>query len=439
MKHKSNVIPMHASHATYEREARLRVSRGSQRRRIASRDAATPLEAADIVFLGHQRWNTHVTAVQNSVVRLARTHRVLFVEPPDSMAWLPTEPAAREALTWILDPLERKDDNLYIYHTPPLFLPGQARARWIARAVDATFQTMLRLACHRLGFRRPLFWIYQFNTVGVVKALRPRCTVYECAEEWEEYETDPVVKRYIHEMDAELCRTADVVIVPSQAMYEKKHVHNASTYLVPWGVDLDLYGRTRRAETPIPDDVAGLAHPIIGMFGMLDGRRLHTRMLAELARRHPEWNIVLVGRCMPNLDRSPLEALPNVHFLGMKPVEAIPGYCKAFDVCMIPYMLNDFTRSIMPLKIAEYLATGKPVVSTPLPAATELRDVIRIGADADIWARHIVEALNEPEDATRKRIERADQYDWDLLIQRRMKAVARHMGTSGAGHDACRA
>ncbi|MBI4581906.1 MAG: hypothetical protein HY718_19570, partial [Planctomycetes bacterium] len=149
---------------------------------MADTDATDELQGLDIVFISHQRWNTHVTAVHNSVLRLARRNRVLFVEPPDSLAWLPTEHAAREALTWILSPLERRSPNLFVYHTPPVFLPGQSRARWIFRSISATYELMIRLACQRAGFDRPIFWIYQFNSVGVVSALRPRCTVYECAE-----------------------------------------------------------------------------------------------------------------------------------------------------------------------------------------------------------------------------------------------------------------
>lgn len=381
------------------------------------------LEGRDIVFVSHQRWNTHTTAVQNTVVRLARHNRVLFVEPPDSMAWLRTEPAAREALSWGLSPLEKRSENLFVYHTPPVFLPGQARAGWIARSITRTYAWMIRRACRQLGIDKPILWIYQFNCADLIRRLDSACAVYECAEEWDQYETDPVVKRYIQDKDADLCRTADAVIVPSREMLQRKAIHNDSTHLVPWGVDVKLYSRARDAETAIPQDIRSFPRPVIGMFGMLDGRRLHTELLRQLAERHPEWSIVLIGRCMPNLDRATLDRLPNVHFLGMQPVEQIPAYCKAFDVCMIPYMLNDFTRSIMPLKIAEYLATGKPVVSTALPAALELQDVIDVARDAEEFEREVLAALREDPLRAERRIRRAADYDWDLLVERRAEIV----------------
>ncbi len=240
------------------------------------------------------------------------------------------------------------------------------------------------------------------------------------------------------ERDADMCRTADLVIVPSNEMLRRKSQHNPKTHLVPWGVDLTLYAQARDQRTELPADIRDFPRPIIGMFGMLDGRRLHTELLAHLATAHPNWSIVLIGRCMPNLDRSRLDGLPNVHFLGMQPVEQIPAYCKAFDVCMIPYVVNEFTRSIMPLKIAEYMATGKPVVSTALPAALELQEVIGVAHDIPGFERAVIAALTEPAHAVQARVERSAEYDWDVLVERRSALVAPLLnGAAKVGRACC--
>ena len=397
-------------------------------------NGSAPLHGEQIVFLSHQRWNTHVTAVQNTAVRLARHNQVLFMEPPDSIGWLLHEPPARAAMTWLLDPLERKSRNLHIYHTPPLFLPGQARADWIARSVTATYEFMLRRAMQRVGFRKPVYWVFQFNTVWLLRAMRARFAVYECAEEWAANESTPHVRDYIRRVDAEMCRTADVVFVPSQDMLRRKQEHNPHTHLGPWGVDLALYGRARLPETSIPEDVRNLPRPIVGIVGMFDGRRLHVELLRTLAQRHPEWSIVLVGRCMPNLDTAPLRAMPNIHLLGMRPVEQLPAYCKAFDVCMLPYHVLDFTRSIMPLKLIEYLPTGKPVVTTALPAAQDFRDVYYVAETVDEFDRMVVQALSDDPRKPELRVRRGADYDWDHLIDKRMQVVAGLM-RNGNGHS----
>ncbi len=389
--------------------------------------SATTLSGEQIVFLSHQRWNTHVTPVHHTVRWLTRRNTVLFMEPPDSMGWLLHEPPAREAMTWIADPLERKHERLWVFHTPPVFLPGQASRRWIQRSLSCQYTWMVRAAQRRLGMRRPIFWVFQFNTVEVLDALRAAFAVYECAEDHAAYEVDERVKRHIVEMDARLCRRADVVLTPSRAMHSARIALNPRTSLVPWGVDTRHYGLARQAGTPVPDDVARLGKPVIGMFGMLDGRRLHVELLLRLSQRHPDWQVVLIGRCMPNLDTRPLLERPNIHLLGMKPVETLPAYCKSFDVCIIPYMLNEFTRSIMPLKLVEYLATGKPAVATALPAALELNGVIRIGATLDEFERHVVEALAEGPESAAARVRRAREYDWEAVAEQKLSIVAHEL------------
>jgi len=398
---------------------------------------AGPLPGEDLVVLSHQRWATHVTAVHNLVVRLARHNRVLFVEPPDSMAWLLHEPPAREAMTWLLDPLERRGGNLYVYHTPPLFLPGQGRRPWIARSVTATYEYLVRRALVQAGFRRPIYWVFQFNAVWLVRALRARLVVYECAEEWAENTASPAVRRYIEQVDEQMCRTADLVFVPSSEMLRRKSPRNPHTYRVPWGVDIGLYATARRPETRIPEEIARLPRPIIGIVGMFDGRRLHVELLVELARRHRNWSVVLVGRCMPNLDTRPLTDEPNIHLYGMRPVEALPAYCKGFDVCILPYRVVEFTRSILPLKLVEYLATGKPVVTTAIPAAREFRDVYYVADTIDEFDRMVAEAIDEDGRHAAARVRRAAAYDWNAIAERKMAMAAERLrakaGRNGQG------
>lgn len=379
------------------------------------------LSGRDVVFLSHQRWHTHVTPVQHIAKRLSRENRVLFIEPPESVGWLLHEPPARRAMRRILHPIEQIDDRLYVVHTPPIFPPWQSRAAWIAHSVTAMYTWIIRGVMRRTGMTDPVFWVFQFSAAGVIQSMRPVLTVYECAEEWSEYGTKPHLKAYIRERDEQLCRCADLVLVPSMAMLERKRPFNENTHLVPWGVRTDLYAAAQSSTTSVPEDIASLPHPVIGMFGMLDGRRLHRELLIHLATNHPDWSIVLIGRCMPNLDQAPLRALDNVHFLGFQPVELLPGYCKAFDVCIIPYMVNEFTRSIMPLKLVEYLATGKPVVATALPAADGFRDVVRVADSIESFESHVLEALAEDAAETEKRLARALPFDWEIVGQRKLE------------------
>ena len=395
-------------------------------RPLADENVSPPasLHGKEIVILAHQRWNTHTTPAHHIVRHLARSNRVVFIEPPESLAWLLHEPPAREALRWLFRPLQHLEPNLYLYHTQPLFPPGQALSPAIAAMFGALYARLVRRVIRSMGFERPIFWVFQFSAAHVVRSIQPELTVYDCGEEWAEYATYARLKDYLRKTDADMCRSADLVFVPSEAMYESKRPLNPHTHLMPWGVDTELYGRAQHSDTVIPQDIRDARRPVIGMFGMLDGRRLHIELLTYLASRHPDWTIVLIGRRMKNLDDTALRKYANIRILDFKPASELPGYCKGFDVCMIPYMINGFTRSIMPIKLVEYLATGKPVVSTALPAAELFRDVIRVADSIESFEACVIEALNEDPCCTDERIARAKEFDWNELGRRRLGLAA---------------
>jgi glycosyltransferase involved in cell wall biosynthesis len=384
------------------------------------------LSGQQIVYLSHQRWNTHTTPVHHIAERLSRENLVLFVEPPESVAWLFHEPPAREALTWSFNPLEQRSENFYIYHTPPLFLPWAARSRWISQATLAMQLRHVRYAMRRLNIERPICWIFQFNVSDLLPALNPSLTVYECAEDYAAYETRDWVRRYVEGHAERLCRECDCVLVPSEKMARMREWVGNRLHLIPWGVDVPHYAKARETETPIPPELDKLPRPIIGMFGMLDGRRMHYDLVLHLARRHRDWSIALVGRCMPNLNKELLDAEPNIHFFGMQPVDALPGFCKGFDVCMIPYRLNQFTEAIMPLKLTEYLATGKPCVSTELPAAKVFKDVIHVADSIESFEQGVIAALKQ-DTGQQRRIERANEFDWEVIGSRRLAVAAQSL------------
>ncbi|NOS99967.1 MAG: glycosyltransferase [Phycisphaerales bacterium] len=398
---------------------------------------ASELVGQDIVMLGHQRWDEHFTPVHGTTLRLAQRNRVLFVEPPDSFGWLVSylsesdhrHSAARRALKHVRRRLERIDETFAIYHTPPVFLPMQARSRMVLRTMNWVYTRMVREGMRALGMREPIVWMFQFNTVGVARALRPKLTVYECAEESAEFVVGEKLKRYVRRMDAELCAFADVVVVPNPHMYEARKEVCRRIHMLPWAADVEHFNRAMDPKLEIPGDIAGIGRPIVGIYANIDVRRFDVGFLVELARRRPEWNLVMIGRVLPDFDDRPLREMPNIHLLGSRPLAELPAYVKAFDVCMIPYAVNAFTRSITPLKMAEYLATGRPVVTTALPAAQMYGDVLRVADDLNAFEGQIAEALREPPGLMEKRLAAAQAANWDNYMRRKTGFVAECLGT----------
>lgn len=387
------------------------------------------LEGENIIMFSLQRWDTHFTCIHGTALRLAQRNRVLFMEPPESCGRLLYEPAGRRSLRHVFRRLETFGDALGIYHTPPLFLPLQARSNLILRTVNATYRWMIRDGLRRMGMtmERTIFWVYQFNLVGVVEAINPRLTLYECAEEAAEFTPRPRLRDYVRKMDTALCRRADLVIVPNPVLYEARKAFTREIHMLPWAADIEHYNHAMDPNLRIPDDIAGIRRPIVGFCGNIDPCRFDVDLVLTLARRHPEWSVVLIGRIMADFDSRPLRQMPNIHLLGMKPLDDLPAYIKAFNVCTIPYVLNGFTRSITPLKLMEYLATGKPVVTSALPAALKYSEVLRVAQTHDEFETHIEHALADPREGLERRLAVTLENDWDHYMKQKTAMVAAHL------------
>jgi UDP-galactopyranose mutase len=172
----------------------------------------------------------------------------------------------------------------------------------------------------------------------------------------------------IGSLEDELLARADVVFAGGRSLYLAKRGRNANTFLFPSSVDADHF-RQARQHLPEPADQAGIAHPRIGYFGVID-ERIDLRLIAHLARSRPDWNIVMVGP-VAKIKEGQLPRAANLHWLGIKPYDALPAYLSGWDVAIMPFALNEATRHISPTKTPEYLCGGKPVVSTPI------EDVVR--------------------------------------------------------------
>jgi glycosyltransferase involved in cell wall biosynthesis len=216
-----------------------------------------------------------------------------------------------------------------------------------------------------------------------------------------------------------LLRRVDQVIVHSSALMRKKGGINPHTALVPNGVDFAAFSRPR----PIPADLASIPEPRIGYAGVIK-KQLDLGLLVRLAQARPNYSFVLVGPILNVAGKQAqieaLKKLPNVHFLGAKPVDDLPAYVQYFDVCLLCYEVNDYTNHIYPLKLNEYLATGRPAVAAPIETLRGL-DVVSIANSDDEWLAKIDGHLHGRDLADgplRRRIEFARQHDWNALVDR---------------------
>jgi glycosyltransferase involved in cell wall biosynthesis len=248
----------------------------------------------------------------------------------------------------------------------------------------------VRRAMRRLGFRRPINWVFN-PTAGVVAgALDEELVVYYCVDEFTAFSGLPPA---LVQIEAELCRRADLVVVSAERLYERRRAQNPHTVLIRHGVDFNHFRKALDPATAVPDEIAHLPKPVLGYFGLMAADWIDIDLLVRVAQHFSSGSLVLLGKVTTDLSR--LTSLPNVHLLGRKPFSTLPGYSKGFDVALNPFPINRVTLHSNPLKVREYLAAGLPVVSTRIPEV-EVLGLCRIGDGPDGYVREIEAALAAP-------------------------------------------
>jgi glycosyltransferase involved in cell wall biosynthesis len=282
--------------------------------------------------------------------------------------------------------------------------------RWLNRLL---VKASARWLMWRQGIRRPISWFVIPHLPYLAGALQERAAVYYCIDD---YAAMPGVNReVVAAMDAEITRRADVVFVSSETLKEPKSQLNPNTHHSPHGVDVEHFGRAQDPDQPVAPEVAALKRPVIGFFGLIE-RWINLDLVAYLAEQRPQWSFVLIGRAAV-----PTEQLPqrdNIHYLGKRPYEDLPAYGKGFDVSIIPYHLTYQVLNSSPLKLREYLAMGKPVVSVSVPEIDKFADVVAIARTKEEFLEKLDLAVagQEPADATQRRMNRVREDGWSARV-----------------------
>jgi UDP-galactopyranose mutase len=210
-----------------------------------------------------------------------------------------------------------------------------------------------------------VLWYYTPMAIRFSEGLEPLAVVYDCMDELSLFRGAP---RDLIDREARLLAAADLVFTGGQSLYEAKREKHPRVHPFPSSIDAEHF-RQAREERSGPADQAGIPGPRLGYFGVID-ERLDLDLLAAVAEARPDWNIVMVGPVV-KIDPESLPRRSNLHWLGMKGYPELPEYLAGWDVALMPFALNESTRFISPTKTPEYLAGGRPVVSTPI------RDVVK--------------------------------------------------------------
>jgi glycosyltransferase involved in cell wall biosynthesis len=273
------------------------------------------------------------------------------------------------------------------------------------------------------GIDDPILWFLVPHPAFMLETLAHRMAVYYCIDD---YAAHPGVDvGHMKACDQFLTERVDQRFVAPPTLYEVKRQQNPNTVFSPHGVDVDLFGRAQHAQTVVPAPAANLPHPVIGYFGLI-APWTHVEMIAELAQRRPQWHFLLVGHASANVDA--LSGLSNVSMVGPQPYETLPGWAKAFDVAIIPYRMNQQVLNANPLKLREYLATGKPVVSVPTPEVERFGSLVRVALGTDDYLAAIETALQDHDPQQRDaRMASVRAMSWDQRVEDTWQTVLQRL------------
>ena len=358
--------------------------------------------AYDLVCLSHLRWDFVYQRPQHLLSRCAREHRVFFVEEPVFDSDQPRMEAGK-----------RPDGVEVVVPHMPGGLP--------AEQVERIQEELLAHFFIERDIQNYVFWYYTPMATAFTRSFTPRAVIYDAMDELSAFRGAPPE---LLEREQELYKKADLVFTGGQSIYEAKRGQHPSVHAFPSSVDVPHFAQARKTQAD-PADQASIPHPRIGFYGVID-ERADLELLEGVAKLRPKWSLIMIGPVV-KIDEAALPKQPGIHYLGGKSYGELPSYLAGWDVAMLPFARNESTRFISPTKTPEYLAAGKPVVST------SIKDVVRPYGDenlvkiADTPEEFVaaVDALLSEDGAARQ--EKADaflgQMSWDLTWGRMSEMI----------------
>lgn len=322
--------------------------------------------------------------------------------------------------------LQHRGPNLWVLTPPVVPLPSSRWARCVNRRL---LRRRIDRALRRVGGKPLQVWTFAPDVAHLLDDLDAEKVVYYCVDDFSQfagYDAQQILAD-----EADLCRRADLVVTTSRALQAAKAPLNPNTILVSHGVDYEHFARALDDELAMPQDVAEIPQPRLGFFGLIHDW-VDIDLLAAVAALRPQWRLVLIGDA--NTDTTPLQRLANVHLLGRRPYEQLPAYCRAFDVGLIPFVINDLTRSVNPIKLREYLAAGLPVVATPLPEVARNQPYVTVADGPDGFVAAIESALAQPSDLRTARSRSMAGETWGRKLWTVCDALAHPPAAVAAAH-----
>ena len=321
---------------------------------------------SDLLVFSHLRWDFVFQRPQHLMTRYAKERRVYFIEEPIFEAGIASSLHVSERAGGV---------NIAVPHLPH----GLSHAH-----VNEELRFLVSNLIRDEKIETFTSWYYTPMALEFTDHLRPCATIYDCMDELSAFRGAPAA---MIQLEKKLMDRSDVVFTGGQSLYEAKQDRHDNIHAMPSSIDVKHFSRAR-SSTTVPADQAAIKGPRIGFFGVVD-ERFDIELVRDVAALRPDWQIVILGPVV-KISHDDLPKAANIHYLGMKSYSELPDYLAGWDLAMLPFARNESTKFISPTKTPEYLAAGRPVVST------SIRDVVRPYGEAGL-----VEIADNAEDFVR--------------------------------------
>ncbi|MDB4915384.1 MAG: glycosyltransferase [Gemmatimonadetes bacterium] len=357
-----------------------------------------------IIVHSHLRWDFVWQRPQQLLSRMSRHNVVLFVEEP---IFLDGHSMPRLDIT---QPMTN------VYRAVPMF-PSALRDRYDT-SIEITRELIRRHTSDDgvLGglFDKPVQWFYTpMAAPAMIGAFGEKAIVYDCMDELSKFRFAP---RELIDREMLLMSEADVVFTGGYKLSQSKARHHTNVHFFGCGVDVAHFGKARLHDTEVPEGLAAVGGRIAGYYGVID-ERIDYPLLAHLAQALPDISVVMVGPVV-KVAAEELPQAPNIHWLGQKDYTELPAIVKAFDVCLMPFALNEATEYINPTKTLEYMAAAKPIVSTAVSdVVRNFTPVVSVAYSPADFCTCVQRALDDPDHALIARgVEQARNNSWESIV-----------------------
>lgn len=367
-----------------------------------------------IICFSHLNWDRNLfQRPQQLMLRLSKNFNVLYVNDHSFNQFFRGF-LHKEKLSYEVN------DSLTVYS--PFALPTFQKNLSLTVYLNKILLPLLvKRKIKKLKSEKLILWIYHPRYFDVIGKFKEELIVYDCMDDFTSLFSPYEDRNRNAKDERELLRRADIVFAGGYTIADLKRNSREDIYVFPSAVEIDHFKKALSDSIKIPDDIKDIRHPILGYWGAIDERIDH-RLLESLAHRHPDWSIVLLGPVVRHKigDLPYLDNLKNVFWLGPKDYSLLPNYAKAFDICLNPFVLTREGKHLSPTKTLEYLATGKPMISTPIPDVVRFYNgIVNIADGVEEFEMAVKRCMEEDNESLKqKRIDFTKNKTWENTVKK---------------------